>query len=125
MVSKRHLRISWSSLVVQQVKELALSLQGFRSLLWCGNFHTLQVQPKKKKKRRERLGKKPTRHGGLTKASLRKSGLPTHLWALNLGVSLRSSSLPCGAPQLCLMFQWSYFHHLLYVQEHSSEQVCP
>lgn len=47
MVSKRHLRISWSSLVVQQVKELALSLQWLGSLLWRrfdswpGNSHML------------------------------------------------------------------------------------
>ena len=40
-----------SSLVAQWVKDLALSL------LWCQfdpwNFHRLQVQPKKKKKKKE------------------------------------------------------------------------
>ena len=45
-----------SSHVAQQVKDLVLSLQWLRSLLWHGfnpwpgNFHMLQVQPKKKKK---------------------------------------------------------------------------
>ena len=47
----------WSSLVVQQVKDLALSLQWLRSLLWhrldpwLVNFHVQQVRPKKKKSR--------------------------------------------------------------------------
>ena len=42
----------WSSLVVQQVKDLALSLQWLWSLLWHGfdpwprNFHMPQVWPK-------------------------------------------------------------------------------
>ena len=43
-----------SSPVAQQVKDLALSLPWFGSLLWrgfspwCGNFHMPQVWPKKK-----------------------------------------------------------------------------
>ena len=46
--------LGWNSLVAQQVKDLALSLQ---VLLWLGfipgprNFHMTQVQPKKKKKK--------------------------------------------------------------------------
>ena len=45
------------SLVVQHDKDLVLSLQRLGLLLWCGfkpwpgNFHVLQMQPKKKKKR--------------------------------------------------------------------------
>ena len=44
----------WNSLVAQWVKDLTLSLQQFRSLLWCsfslwpGNFHVPQVQSKRK-----------------------------------------------------------------------------
>ena len=47
------LKLLRSSLVVWWVKDLALSLQWLRSLLWCGfdswtgNFYMLQVQPKK------------------------------------------------------------------------------
>ena len=42
--------------MVQQIKDLALSLQQLVWLLWCGfnpwpgNFHMLPAQPKKKKK---------------------------------------------------------------------------
>ena len=42
-----------SSLVAQQVKDLALALQQLRSLLWCGfdpwpgNFHMPRARPKK------------------------------------------------------------------------------
>ena len=32
--------------MAQQVKDLALSLQQFRPLLWPGNFYMLQEQPK-------------------------------------------------------------------------------
>ena len=48
-----------SSLVVQQVKDPALSLQWFGSLLWCEfdtwpmNFHVPQVWQKKKKKKKK------------------------------------------------------------------------
>ena len=47
------------SLVVQQVKDLALSLQQFGSLLWHGlctwprNFHMLRAWPRNKNKKRE------------------------------------------------------------------------
>ena len=47
-----------SSLVVQQVRDLAVSLQQLGSLLWCGfnswarNFHMMRAQLKKKKKKR-------------------------------------------------------------------------
>ena len=50
--------LSRSSLVAQQVKDLALSLQQPRSLLWHGfdpwpgNFHTPQARTKKKKKKK-------------------------------------------------------------------------
>ena len=43
-----------NSFVVQQIKDLALSLQQLRLLLWCGfdpwpgNFYMLQAWPKKK-----------------------------------------------------------------------------
>ena len=49
----------WSSLVVQPVKDLVLSLQQFGLLLWLrfnlwsGNFHMLWVQPKKKKEKKK------------------------------------------------------------------------
>ena len=45
----------WSSLVVQWVKDPALSLQRLGSLLWCGfspclrNFHMLNAGQKNKK----------------------------------------------------------------------------
>ena len=45
----------WSShFVVQQVKDLVLSLQQRRFEPWLGNFHMTKVWPKKKKKKRER-----------------------------------------------------------------------
>ena len=55
---------SGSSLVMQQVKVLALSLQWLGSLMWYGfyywpkNFHVPQVQPKKKKKKKKKRKKK-------------------------------------------------------------------
>ena len=54
---------SWSSLVAQWVKDLALSLLWLGSLMWCGfhpwpgNFCTLWEQPKKKKKKKEKKEK--------------------------------------------------------------------
>ena len=50
-------KFDWNSLVAQRVKDLALSLLGLGSLLWCrfnpwpGNSRMLWVRPKKKKKR--------------------------------------------------------------------------
>ena len=50
---------SRNSLVVQQMKDPALSLQWLGSLLWCRsdpcqrNFHMLQVRQKKKKKKKK------------------------------------------------------------------------
>ena len=67
---------SWSSLVAQWVKDLALSLLWLGSLMWCGfhpwpgNFCTLWEQPKKKKKRKKR--KKKRRKHFLCMATLSK-----------------------------------------------------
>ena len=53
-------RTDRTSLVVQCVKDPALSLLWLRSLLWRefdpwpGNFHMLQIWPKKKKRRNKR-----------------------------------------------------------------------
>ena len=60
----KHLYLLWSSLVVQQVKDLALSLQQLGLLLWhgfdpwLGNFQTYWAQTKKKKRKRKRKKKK-------------------------------------------------------------------
>ena len=43
--------VSWSSLLVQLVKDPALLFQQLGSLLWLGNFHMSQVQPQKKIKK--------------------------------------------------------------------------
>ena len=40
----------WSSPVVQQVKDLALSLSQLRFNPWPGNFYTTWAQPRRKKK---------------------------------------------------------------------------
>ena len=54
----------WSSLVVQWVKDLVLSLQHLESLLWLGfvpwlgNFHILQQPPPQKKEREMNFGDK-------------------------------------------------------------------
>ena len=51
--------------VVQQVKDLALSLFWLRSLLWCGfnpgprNLHVLWAWPKKKKKKTNKRRREP------------------------------------------------------------------
>ena len=51
-------QLCWSSLVVQGVKDPALSLKQLRSLMWSwfnpwpGNFHMPQVQLKKKEKKK-------------------------------------------------------------------------
>ena len=56
MILHWHPEVLWGYFVAQLVKDLALSLQWLRSLLWCvfdscpGNFHMLWAQPKKKKK---------------------------------------------------------------------------
>ena len=50
-----------SSLVAPQVEDPALALSWLGSLLWCrfshwpGNFHMLQAQPKKKKRKNPRV----------------------------------------------------------------------
>ena len=54
-----------SSLTAQWVKDLVLSLQRLRLLLWCrfsprpGNFHLLLAHPKKKKKKKRRRRQRP------------------------------------------------------------------
>ena len=54
-ISQPNIGHLWSSLVAQQIKDLVLSLQWLRLLLWRGfdpwpgKFHMLQAQPKKKK----------------------------------------------------------------------------
>ena len=58
MVEPKTLQLG-SSLVAQWVKDLALLLLcGVAFHPWPGNFHTLGVQPKKKKKEKKRKPKK-------------------------------------------------------------------